>query len=77
MVVGICRAGGDTIFCGIFDTAFMWFTTLPLAAALSYFFHVPATVIFICLCGEEIFKFFAGIRRYRSGKWLHNVVEGI
>ncbi|MDR3312666.1 MAG: MATE family efflux transporter [Spirochaetaceae bacterium] len=77
MVVGICRAGGDTVFCTIYDTVFMWFLALPLAAAASYFFHAPSPLIYLCLNSEESCKCFLGLWRYRSGKWLHNVIEGI
>jgi putative MATE family efflux protein len=77
MVVGICRAGGDTVFCAIYDTVFMWFFALPLAAAVSYFLHAPAWAIYICICSEEVLKTLIGIWRYRSGKWLHNVTIGV
>jgi putative MATE family efflux protein len=74
MVVGICRAGGDTVFCGIYDTVFMWLIALPLAASASYFFHAAPAVIFLCMNIEEIIKLIPGILRYKSGKWLHNVI---
>jgi putative MATE family efflux protein len=77
MVVGICRAGGDTIFCAVYDTVFMWFFALPLAAAASYFLHAPAWIIYICICSEEVLKALLGLWRYRSGKWLRNVTIGV
>jgi putative MATE family efflux protein len=77
MVVGICRAGGDTMFCVIYDIVLMWTVALPLAAAVSYFFHAPVWVIFICINSEEYLKVILGLWRYRSGKWLHRVTEGL
>jgi putative MATE family efflux protein len=77
MVIGICRAGGDTVFCSIFDTIFMWLIALPLATVASFIFHISAPLVFGCILVEEVFKFLAGLWRYRSEKWLHNVVEGI
>jgi putative MATE family efflux protein len=77
MVVGICRAGGDTVFCVIYDIVLMWTFALPLAAAASYFFHAPVWVIFICLSSEEYLKVILGLRRFRSGKWLRRVTEGL
>jgi putative MATE family efflux protein len=76
MVVGICRAGGDTVFCVIYDVVFMWAVALPLAAAASFFFKAPVWVIFLCLSSEECFKVIPGIWRLRSGKWLRNVTGG-
>jgi Na+-driven multidrug efflux pump len=77
MVVGICRAGGDTVFCAIYDTAFMWCIALPAAAAASFFLHAPFWVIYMLLVSEEFFKMIAGVWRFRSGKWLHDVTRGL
>jgi putative MATE family efflux protein len=77
MVIGICRAGGDTVFCSIYDTVFMWTVALPLAAAASFVFHAPVAVIYLCLNIEEPLKAVLALWRYRSGKWLHNVTVGI
>jgi putative MATE family efflux protein len=75
MVVGICRAGGDTIFCAVFDLFFMWLVTLPAAAIASFIFHAPVWLLYLCLCSEELLKMIPGIRRLKSGRWLHNVTE--
>ncbi|GHV95419.1 MATE family efflux transporter [Spirochaetia bacterium] len=77
MVVGICRAGGDTIFCVIYDVAFLWALALPLAAVAGFVFHAPVWALFLCLNSEECFKVILGIWRLRSGKWLRNVTGGI
>ena len=73
MVVGICRAGGDTLFCVIYDVVFMWALALPLAAIAGFVCKAPVWVLFICLNTEECFKVLLGIWRLRSGKWLRNV----
>jgi putative MATE family efflux protein len=77
MVVGICRAGGDTVFCAIYDTAFMWAIALPAAAAASFFFGAPFWVIYMLVVSEELFKMAAGVWRFRSGKWLRDVTRGL
>jgi putative MATE family efflux protein len=77
MVVGICRAGGDTIFCMIYDVVFMWAFALPLAALAGFMFHAPVWVLFICVNSEEVLKVILGVWRLRSGKWLRNVTGGI
>jgi Na+-driven multidrug efflux pump len=75
MIIGICRAGGDTVFSAIFDVAFMWVFSLPLAAVVSFFFHAPVWLIYICACTEEPLKMFVNLWRFKSGKWLHNVTD--
>jgi putative MATE family efflux protein len=77
MVIGICRAGGDTVFCAIYDVAFMWLIALPAAAAASLVFHVPFWISYLLVLSEELFKMVAGIWRFRSGKWLHDVTRGL
>jgi Na+-driven multidrug efflux pump len=75
MVVGICRAGGDTVFCAFYDLFFMWVVILPLAAAASFVFHAPVWLIYLVICSEDVLKTILGLWRLRSGKWLHNVTE--
>jgi putative MATE family efflux protein len=75
MIIGVCRAGGDTLFCAFYDLLFMWCFALPLAAAASFIFQAPVWVIYLCIISEEPFKMILGILRLRSGKWLHNVTE--
>jgi putative MATE family efflux protein len=75
MVVGVCRAGGDTVFCIFYDIAVMWVVTLPLAAAAAFVFHAPVWLIYLCISAEEPVKMFIGLRRLKTGKWLHNVVS--
>ena len=73
MIIGVCRAGGDTVFGVLYDLLFMWSFSLPLAAASSYFFHVPAWLIYLCIATEDPLKMMLGIWRLKRGKWLHNV----
>ncbi|MDR2419390.1 MAG: MATE family efflux transporter [Treponema sp.] len=75
MIIGICRAGGDTVFSAIFDVAFMWVVSLPIAAAVSFFFHAPVWLIYICICTEEPLKMLVYLWRFKSGKWLRNVTD--
>ncbi|MDR1388952.1 MAG: MATE family efflux transporter [Treponema sp.] len=74
LIVGVCRAGGDTIFCVLFETIFMWGFSLPLGAAMAYFLRAPVWVIYLCLCSEDVLKMICGLWRLKSGRWLHNLV---
>jgi putative MATE family efflux protein len=75
MVVGICRAGGDTIFCAIYDLIVMWLITLPAAAVASFVFHVPVWLLYLIVSCEDVLKMLLGLWRLKSGRWLHNVTE--
>jgi Na+-driven multidrug efflux pump len=55
----------------------MWIAALPLSALASFVFHAPVWLIYLCIMVEEPIKMFLGLRRLKSGKWLHNVTEGI
>jgi Na+-driven multidrug efflux pump len=73
MIIGVCRAGGDTVFCAIYDLIFMWCLTLPAAAVAGFVFHAPVWVIYLCIVLEDPLKMILGLWRLKSGKWLHNV----
>ncbi|MDR2095703.1 MAG: hypothetical protein LBP76_09340 [Treponema sp.] len=76
--MGVCRAGGDTLFCAVFDLVFMCFFSLSAAALAALVFHSPAWLVYLLISAEDFFNMFVlGIPRFRSGKWLKNVVEGL
>jgi Na+-driven multidrug efflux pump len=75
MVIGVCRAGGDTVFCIFYDIGMMWIVALPLGAVASFVFHAPVWVIYLCINTEEPVKMLLGLWRLKTGKWLHNVVN--
>lgn len=75
MVIGICRAGGDTVFCMVYDLVFMWAAALPFAAVAGFFFGAPVWLIYLCICSEEPLKSILGFWRYKSGKWLRHVTD--
>jgi putative MATE family efflux protein len=75
MIIGVCRAGGDTVFCMIYDIVMMWLIALPAAALASFAVQAPVWVIYLAIVIEEPFKAILGLWRFRSGKWLHNVTK--
>ena len=75
MIIGVCRAGGDTIFCVVYDVLFMWTLSLPAAAAASFIFGAPVWVVYLCVALEEPAKMLLGLWRLKSGKWLRNVTR--
>jgi putative MATE family efflux protein len=59
-IVGILRGGGDTRF-AMFIAGF--------------YFKLPFPWVFFLLMSDECVKFFIGIWRFRTGKWLCNVTR--
>ena len=77
MIIGICRAGGDTVFSAIYDVSIMWIFSIPLAVLAAFAFGAPVWVIYLCLASEYLLKTILGFWRFKSGKWLHNVTTGL
>ena len=75
MIVGVCRSGGDTVFCAIADTVFMYCVSIPLASYVAFTLGAPAMLIFACLNTDDLCKTVVLLWRLLSKKWLHNVTE--
>jgi len=72
--VGIFKAGGDTVFSMLVDVGGVWMIGVPIALLAGFVFHLPVYLIAACLTAEELTKAIIGYQRYRSGKWMHNLV---
>ncbi|MCI0556781.1 MAG: MATE family efflux transporter [Anaerolineae bacterium] len=80
IVVGILRAGGDTRFSLFLDGIIIWLVGVPMAYLGANVFHFPVYLVYLCAMSEEVAKWFLGMARYRSRKWINNLaaqVEGI
>ncbi len=75
MIVGVCRAGGDTIFAGIVDVIFLYAVSIPLGFLAALYWNFPAWIIYLFIITEEPLKTICGIARLRSQKWLNRVIE--
>jgi putative MATE family efflux protein len=79
-VVGILRAGGDTRFSLFLDGIIIWIVGVPMAYFGAFVFHLPVYLVYLCAMSEEAAKWFLGINRYFSRKWINNLtvhVEGL
>ena len=74
LVVGICRAGGDTVYCVLLETISMWVYALPLAIIMAFYIGAPVWVIYLCICSEDVVKMLCGVWRLKNGRWLNNVI---
>ncbi len=72
-IVGVCRAGGDTVFSAVAEIVVLWCVAIPLGYVAAFVLHLPAPMIYLFFCSESIVKALIGAIRVLSGKWLHEV----
>lgn len=72
--MGIFKAGGDTLFSMVVDVGGVWLIGVPIALIAGFVFHLPVHLIVACVTAEEIIKMIIGFIRYRSGRWINNLV---
>ncbi|WP_313342649.1 MATE family efflux transporter [Sedimentibacter sp.] len=73
-ICGILRAGGDTKFCMIVDIISIWFIGVPLSFISVLLFKLPIHYVIAIVFSEELIKAIVVINRYRSKKWLNNLI---
>ena len=76
-VVGLVRAGGDTLFAMLIETGSIWLYAVPMAFATALLFHLPVYLVMFCVKTEEILKCAILTKRVISQKWVKNVVSDI
>ena len=75
MIVGILRAGGDSLFSMLLEIGTVWGIGVPLLAMAVYLWGLPIEQAFLFTFAEEIVKVAVSMPRYISGKWMHNLVK--
>lgn len=75
LVVGILRGGGDTKFSMYLEVGTVWLVGVPLALLGSYVFKVSLNILFILITMEEVVKFFVGVPRVISKRWVKDLVN--
>lgn len=74
-IVGILRSGGDTKFCFLLDAGAVWAIGVLSVFLAAFVFKAPFWIIALCLVSEEIVKAIGGVVRFKSGKWLNDLVN--
>lgn len=74
-VVGVCRAGGDTVFSALAEMGTMWVYAVPIGFITAFVLNLPILWIYIFISFENVIKAFIGLIRVLSGKWLHDVTK--
>ncbi|WP_243456496.1 MATE family efflux transporter [Mobilitalea sibirica] len=75
VVVGVCRAGGDTKFGLYLDAGFLWGVSILLGFIAAFVLKLPVPIVYMVLLSDEILKIPVSYWRYRSMKWLKNVTR--
>ncbi|MBR1531700.1 MAG: MATE family efflux transporter [Eubacterium sp.] len=71
MIVGILRAGGDTLSAAKYDLASLWLFSLPATVIAAYVLKLPFIWCYIVMFAfEDYIKIFFTIRRYKTKKWI-------
>jgi putative MATE family efflux protein len=76
-IVGVLRAGGDTRFAMFTEIGTVWLYGVPCAFFFSLYVGLPVYIVILILQFEEVIKFLILLRRYRSGKWIRDLVKDI
>lgn len=73
--IGALRAGGDTRFALFMEICSIWFIGVPAAYVGAFVFHFPVYFVYLMVMLEEIAKAFVCGWRFRSRKWIHDLVN--
>ena len=74
-IVGVLRSGGDTLYCLILDVCAVWLIGVPSVFVTGLLLKLPALIVFIALNSEEAVKGIVGFRRFKSKKWINDLVN--
>jgi putative MATE family efflux protein len=77
IIIGILRSGGDTRFSLVLDGLVIWFVGVPVTALGAFIFGLPIHLVYALTLSEEATKFIAGLWRYFSKRWIHNLTEHV
>ncbi len=77
MIVGILRGGGDATYGSILQGVTLWFVGIPLAVIATFILHLPIYFVVAFTVVEELMKFILIIRRFKSFKWIRNIVKDV
>ncbi len=75
MAQGILSSGGETKF--LFHTSLFgtWGIGVPLGLIAVHVFHLPIYIVYALITSEEAVRVLLALRKFRSKKWLNNLVK--
>ena len=69
------RSGGKTIITFLFDSAFTWVVSVPIAFVLSRFTELPVVAIYCFVTAADIIKCVLGFVLVKKGVWINNLTD--
>ncbi|MBK8615605.1 MAG: MATE family efflux transporter [Anaerolineales bacterium] len=73
--IGALRAGGDTRFALLMEICSIWLIGVPAAYIGAFVLHLPVYLVYLMVMLEELAKAFVSSWRFRSRKWIHDLVN--
>jgi len=74
-IVGVLRAGGDTLWTMFADLIPLWTFAIPLTYIAGLKFGLPVALVYLCSGSDELLKMPFCIQRLKSRKWINNLVK--
>lgn len=74
-IVGVLRAGGDTLWTMFADLIPLWTFAIPLTYIAGLKFGLPIALVYLCSGSDELLKMPFCIQRLKSRKWINNLVK--
>lgn len=74
-IVGVLRAGGDTLWTMFADIIPLWTFAIPLTYIAGLKFGLPIALVYLCSGSDELLKMPFCIQRLKSRKWINNLVK--
>lgn len=74
-IVGVLRGGGDVTFTAAIDILPLWLVAIPLAAVTGLVVEWGILWVYLSIEAENVVKFFLGIWRFSSRKWIRDVTR--
>ena len=74
-IVGVLRGGGDVTAATAIDLSALWMLAIPWAAVCGLVLHTAVFWVYLAIAVEQVSKFFCGVWRLRSGKWVHDITR--
>ena len=77
MIVGVLRGGGDATYGSLVQGITLWCIGIPLAFIGAFVIKLPVYLVVLMTFAEEAIKVVIMLKRFKSGKWIHNMVKDI
>ena len=75
LFIGALRAGGDTRYTMFMEILSIWVVGVPMALLGGFVFHLPVYWVYVMVLAEEAVKAVVIQFRFRSRKWIHDLVN--